>query len=49
MWGFMAGLIPQVRAGTLRAVAAGGRERSAVLPDVPTFTEAGVPGYEAVS
>jgi tripartite-type tricarboxylate transporter receptor subunit TctC len=49
MWGFMAGLIPQVRAGTLRAVATGGRERSAALPDVPTFTEAGVPGYEAVS
>jgi tripartite-type tricarboxylate transporter receptor subunit TctC len=49
MWGFMAGLIPQVRAGTLRAIATGGRERSAALPDVPTFAEAGVPGYEAVS
>jgi len=49
MWGFMAGLIPQVRGGTLRAVATGGRERSAALPDVPTFAEAGVPGYEAVS
>ncbi len=49
MWGFMAGLIPQVRAGTLRPIAMGGRERSAALPDVPTFAEAGVPGYEAVS
>ena len=49
MWGFMAGLIPQVRAGTLRAIATCGPERSAVLPDVPTFAEAGVPGYEAVS
>lgn len=49
MWGFMAGLIPQVRAGTLRAIATGGRERSSALPDVPTFAEAGVPGYEAVS
>jgi tripartite-type tricarboxylate transporter receptor subunit TctC len=49
MWGFMAGLIPQVQAGTLRAIATGGRERSAVLPDIPTFAEAGVPGYEAVS
>ncbi len=45
MWGFMAGLIPQVRAGTLRAVATGGSERSAAVPDVPTFTEAGVTGY----
>src|SRR5581483_2211550 len=34
MWGFMAGLIPQVRAGTLRAIATGGRERSAALPEV---------------
>jgi tripartite-type tricarboxylate transporter receptor subunit TctC len=49
MWGFMAGLIPQVRAGTLRAIATGGRERSAALPEVPTFAEAGVPNYEAVS
>ncbi|MBO0751617.1 MAG: tripartite tricarboxylate transporter substrate binding protein [Bradyrhizobiaceae bacterium] len=49
MWGFMAGLIPHVRAGTLRAIASGGRERAAALPDVPTFAEAGLPGYEAVS
>jgi tripartite-type tricarboxylate transporter receptor subunit TctC len=49
MWGFMAGLIPQVRAGTLRAIATGGRERSAAMPEVPTFAEAGVPDYEAVS
>ncbi len=49
MWGFMAGLLPQVRAGTVRALANGGRERSPALPDVPTFSEAGVPGYEAVS
>jgi tripartite-type tricarboxylate transporter receptor subunit TctC len=49
MWGFMAGLIPQVQAGTLRALATGGRERSAAMPSIPTFAEAGVPGYEAVS
>lgn len=49
MWGFMTGLIPQVRAGTLRAIATGGRERSAALAEIPTFAEAGVPGYEAVS
>jgi tripartite-type tricarboxylate transporter receptor subunit TctC len=49
MWGFMAGLIPQVRARTLRAIATGGSEGSPALPDVPTFAEAGVPGYEAVS
>ena len=49
MWGFMAGLIPHIRGGSLRALAVGGTERSAALPDVPTVAEAGVPGYEAVS
>lgn len=49
MWGFMAGLVPYVRGGTLRALASGGSARAAALPDVPTFAEAGVPGYEAVS
>ena len=49
MWGFMAGLIPYIREGTLRAIAVGSKERSPVLPDVPTVAEAGVPGFEAVS
>ena len=49
MWGFMAGLIPHVREGTLRALAVGSKERSTVLPHVPTVAEAGVPGYEAAS
>ena len=49
MWGFMAGLIPHIRGGSLRALAVGSVERSPALPDVPTVAEAGVPGYEAVS
>ena len=49
MWGFMAGLIPHIREGTLKAMAVGGRERSPALPDVPTVAESGVPGYEASS
>jgi len=49
MWGFLAGLIPHIRGGALRALAVGGKERSPALPDVPTAAEAGVPGYEATS
>ena len=49
MWGFLAGLIPHIRNGALRALAVGGKERSPALPDVPTAAEAGVPGYEATS
>jgi tripartite-type tricarboxylate transporter receptor subunit TctC len=49
MWGFMAGLIPYIHEGALRAIAVGSKERSPVLPDVPTVAEAGVPGFEAVS
>ena len=41
-------VIGQVRGGLLRAVAVTGAARSPILPDLPTFAEAGVPGYEAV-
>jgi tripartite-type tricarboxylate transporter receptor subunit TctC len=36
-----------IDAGQVRALATTGDKRSAVLPDVPTAIEAGVPGYEA--
>jgi tripartite-type tricarboxylate transporter receptor subunit TctC len=48
MWGFLAGLIPHIRSGSLRVLAVGGRERSPVLPEVPTVAET-VPDYEAAS
>jgi tripartite-type tricarboxylate transporter receptor subunit TctC len=41
-------MAPIVRAGKLKALGSSGKERSSVLPDVPTLAEAGVPGYEAV-
>src|SRR4029078_13419931 len=37
-----------VKAGKVRALATSGKLRSNVMPDVPTLSEAGVPGYEAV-
>ena len=34
------------RSGQLRVVALSSKQRSPVMPDVPTFIEAGVPDYE---
>ena len=39
--------LPQVRAGKLRALGVTSKERSSVVPDVPTIAEAGLPGYES--
>src|SRR5213076_2854430 len=36
-----------VRAGKVKALGTTGATRSAVMPEVPTIAEAGVPGYEA--
>lgn len=38
-----------VAAGALRALAVAGRRREPLLPDVPTFDEAGLAGFRAVS
>jgi tripartite-type tricarboxylate transporter receptor subunit TctC len=40
------GLLPHVRAGKLRAIAVTSTKRSAAAPEIPTFAESGVPGYE---
>jgi tripartite-type tricarboxylate transporter receptor subunit TctC len=40
-------MAPNVRENQVRALATTGQARSAVLPDIPTVIEAGIPGYEA--
>jgi tripartite-type tricarboxylate transporter receptor subunit TctC len=39
----------QIKAGTLRAIATGGLERDPQFPDLPTISESGFPGFEAVA
>ena len=39
-------VLPQVKAGRLRALGSSGTKRSPLTPDVPTVAEAGVAGYE---
>ena len=44
----MSTVMPQVRAGKLRALGVASARRVAAAPDIPTIAEAGVPGYESV-
>jgi tripartite-type tricarboxylate transporter receptor subunit TctC len=39
--------LPQIKSGKLKPLGFGGATRSKLLPDLPTVSEAGVPGYEA--
>ena len=41
--------LPHIRSGRLKAIATGGLKRAAILPDLPTIAESGVPGYEAAN
>ena len=42
-------VLPQVKSGRVKLLATAGLKRSAMLPDVPTISESGVPGYEHVN
>lgn len=49
MFNNTASVMPHVTAGKLRAVALASLERSALLPDIPTVAESGLPGFEVRS
>ena len=45
----IAGMLPQIKAGKLRALAVTGTKRSPELPGVPTVAEAGIKGYDVTA
>ena len=47
-FGPMAGMVPFIEAGSVKALAVSGEARSPTLPQVPTMTEAGMPKYKAI-
>jgi tripartite-type tricarboxylate transporter receptor subunit TctC len=47
MFDSMPSALPQLRAGRVRALALCGAKRHALVPELPTMQEAGVPGYVA--
>ncbi len=49
MFGTVVALVPHVQSGKLRAIAVTSRKRSALLPNVPTLAESGLPDYESGS
>ena len=42
-------VLAHIRADRLRALGVGSSQRAPQLPEVPTITETGVPGYEAIT
>jgi len=42
-------MLPQIKSGRLRALGVGSAKRVPALPDLPTISEAGIPGYEATN
>jgi tripartite-type tricarboxylate transporter receptor subunit TctC len=49
MFASTSAFLPMLRAGKLRALAISGKARGAATPDVPTFTEAGLPAFESTN
>jgi tripartite-type tricarboxylate transporter receptor subunit TctC len=49
MFNVLPSALPQIKAGTVKALAVTGAGRAATLPDQPTMIEAGVPGYTAIT
>jgi tripartite-type tricarboxylate transporter receptor subunit TctC len=49
MFGSAPALMPHVRSGRIRALGVSSAKRVPSLPDIPTLSESGLPGYESTS
>ena len=49
IFGEPATVVQQIKAGRVRAIAVTSSKRALALPDLPTITDSGVPGYEVTS
>ena len=47
MFAVIGGAAPLLKAGKLKGLAVSGQSRNALIPEVPTFAEAGLPGFDA--
>jgi tripartite-type tricarboxylate transporter receptor subunit TctC len=45
--GTLSGILPHIKSGKLKAIAVTSKQRSPLIPDVPTIAESGFPGYES--
>jgi tripartite-type tricarboxylate transporter receptor subunit TctC len=49
LFGSVAAVMPHVHAGKFQALAVTGAQRSAVVPNLPTLAESGLPGFDVTS
>jgi tripartite-type tricarboxylate transporter receptor subunit TctC len=49
MFDNLSSIAPHIKAGRLKVLAVTGARRSALLPEIPTLAESGVPGYDVVA
>jgi tripartite-type tricarboxylate transporter receptor subunit TctC len=47
MFAVIGGAAPNLKAGRMKGLAVSGKARNALIPDVPTFAEAGLPNFDA--
>jgi tripartite-type tricarboxylate transporter receptor subunit TctC len=47
MFAVIGGAAPNLRAGKMKGIAVSGKARNPLIPDVPTFAEAGMPDFDA--